>query len=489
MPESLKQKTISGMLWSGIQRFGTMGIAFISNIVLARLLSPDDYGCIGMLAIFITMSNTFVDGGFGSALIQKKEPTQRDYSTIFWWNLFLSIVIYGILYLGAPFVAQFYRTPLLSSVLRVQGVILIINALNIIQSNQLRKRLNFRKLAVINIISQLVGVSVAIVTAWHGWGVWALVAQQIVASSMTSILLWTLNRWLPDVAFSMESFKQLFGFGSFILCSNLINTFCNNVQGLLIGRFFTSATMGYYTQARKLEEVASHSFSTVVDQVSYPILSKFQSDNAAMQSVLYKLTTALAYVTFPLMLVLILVAEPLITLLYGDKWLPCVPYFQILCVAGIAICLQGTYYYAVASKGESKELFIWTIIKRSAALVALVIGMYFGGINGLLWATAMGSWFILIANAYLVSKHIGYGLVKQITDLMPIAIISAVTYLAVFLIIANTTINIYIEAIIALSLYMLIYVGLSYRFRIRAFSFLMEMMITYKTKFVSKLIK
>ncbi|MBQ5718961.1 MAG: lipopolysaccharide biosynthesis protein, partial [Alistipes sp.] len=330
------------MLWSGVQRFGTMGIAFISNIVLARLLSPDDYGCIGMLAIFITVSNTFVDGGFGSALIQKKEPTQRDYSTIFWWNLFLSIVIYGILYLGAPFISQFYRIPLLSHVLRVQGVILIINALNIIQSNQLRKRLNFRKLAVVNIVSQLVGVCVAIVTAWHGWGVWALVAQQIVASSMTSILLWTLNRWLPDLVFSKESFKQLFGFGSFILCSNLINTFCNNVQGLLIGRFFTSATMGYYTQARKLEEVASHSFSTVVDQVSYPILSKFQSDNAAMQSVLYKLTTALAYVTFPLMLVLILVAEPLITLLYGDKWLPCVPYFQILCVAGIASCLQVT---------------------------------------------------------------------------------------------------------------------------------------------------
>lgn len=480
MAESLKQKTISGMLWSGVQRFGTMGIAFISNIVLARLLSPDDYGCIGMLAIFITMSNTFVDGGFGSALIQKKEPTQRDYSTIFWWNLFLSIVIYGILYLGAPFVAQFYRTPLLSSVLRVQGVILIINALNIIQSNQLRKRLNFRKLAVINIISQLVGVCVAIVTAWHGWGVWALVAQQIVASSMTSILLWTLNRWLPDLVFSMESFKQLFGFGSFILCSNLINTFCNNVQGLLIGRFFTSATMGYYTQARKLEEVASHSFSTVVDQVSYPILSKFQSDNAAMQSVLYKLTTALAYVTFPLMLVLILVAEPLITLLYGDKWLPCVPYFQILCVAGIASCLQVTYYYAVASKGESKELFIWTIIKRGAALIVLVAGMYIWKIEGLLWASAIGAWLILFANAYLASKHTGYTLIKQLKDMMPITMLSVIVFYIAYILINSISLNIYIEAIISIVLYLILYLGLSFKFRIKAFMYLFEIIRNYK---------
>ena len=322
MAESLKQKTISGMLWSGIQRFGTMGIAFISNIVLARLLSPDDYGCIGMLAIFITVSNTFVDGGFGSALIQKKEPTQRDYSTIFWWNLFLSIVIYGILYLGAPFISQFYRIPLLSQVLRVQGVILIINALNIIQSNQLRKRLNFRKLAVINIISQLVGVCVAIVTAWHGWGVWALVAQQIVASSMTSILLWTLNRWLPDVAFSMESFRQLVGFGSFILCSNLINNICDNIQGLLIGKFFNSSSLGLYTQARKLEEVATTSISNVVNQVAYPVLAEKQADNNAMIRVLKRFIIFIAFVVFPLMFLLILIAEPLILVLYSAKWLP-----------------------------------------------------------------------------------------------------------------------------------------------------------------------
>lgn len=467
------------MIWSGVQRFGTLGISFISNMVLARMLSPDDFGCIGMLAIFITVSNTFVDGGFGSALIQKKEPTRRDYSTIFWWNLILSLIVYGILYSSAPLISQFYHIPLLSSVLRVQGIILIINALNIIQSNQLRKQLNFKRLAYINITSQIVGVTVAIVLAWHGWGVWSLVFQQIVASSMTSILLWVTNRWFPDFCFSLESFKQLFGFGSFILCSNLINTFCNNIQGLLIGRFFSPTIMGYYSQAKKLEDVASHSFSNVIDQVSYPILSKFQSDNVAMRNVLNKLTTALAYVTFPLMLMLILIAEPLIIILYGDKWLPCVPYFQILCIAGIAACLQCITYYAVASKGKSKDLFVWTIIKRAAGLILLIVGMVLWGIKGLLWGSAAAAWLVFFANAYLVSVHIGYSIFKQVKDLIPIATISTLVYFIVFLFINNTSINIYIEALISLLLYIILYLGLSFKFKINAFNFLLEIVKNY----------
>ena len=482
MAESLKQKTISGMLWSGVQRFGTMGIAFISNIVLARLLSPDDYGCIGMLAIFITMSNTFVDGGFGSALIQKKEPTQRDYSTIFWWNLFLSIVIYGILYLGAPFVAQFYRTPLLSSVLRVQGVILIINALNIIQSNQLRKRLNFRKLAVINIISQLVGVCVAIVTAWHGWGVWALVAQQIVASSMTSILLWTLNRWLPDLIFSMESFKQLFGFGSFILCSNLINTFCNNVQGLLIGRFFTPATMGYYSQAHKLESVASHSLTNIVEQVSYPILSKLQSDNEAMKKAIYKLTSTLIYASFPMMAILILVAEPIILLVYGEKWLPATEYFQILCISGMSVVFHGVHYYAVASKGKSRDLFVGTLIKRSLALIVVLIGMYIWGVEGLLWGYSIGAWINSYVNMYLVSKHIRYSVIQQFIDILPIFLLTLIVFVVVYTLSGIIKCNIYIGALINISIYLLLYITISIIFRLDAFIYIKNTLCSYIQK-------
>ena len=212
MAQDLKTKTISGMIWSAVQKFGNMGISFVSNIVLARMLTPEDYGCIGMLAIFIVVSNTFVDGGFGSALIQKKDPTQEDYSTIFWWNIFISSVLYGVLYLSAPFIAEFYHMELLSSILRVQGIVLIINSLNIIQTNQLRKQLKFKRLANVTIIAHIIAAVSAIILAWKGWGVWALVAQQIIASSVISILLWILNKWMPDFSFSKESFKKMFIF-------------------------------------------------------------------------------------------------------------------------------------------------------------------------------------------------------------------------------------------------------------------------------------
>ena len=482
MQENLKAKTVSGMIWSALQRFGTMGISFVSNIVLARLLTPDDYGCIGMLAIFITVSNTFVDGGFVSALIQKKEPTQKDYSTIFWWNLFLSVVLYGVLFISAPAVSRFYNIPLLESVLQVQGIILIINALNIVQTNQLRKSINFKRLATIHIVSHIVGAVLAIVLAYMGWGVWALVAQQIVASSITSVMLWVMNRWMPSLCFSIESFKQLFSFGGFILASNLINTFCNNVQGLLIGKFFNPAMLGYYTQAYKLENIASHSISNVADQVSYPVLSKFQSDNNAMKNAIYRLLSSIAYITLPLMLLLVLIAEPLILLLYGEKWIPSVPYFQIICVGGIAVCLQGVTYQAVASIGKSKELFWWTIIKRGLGLILVVGGMLLFDMNGLLWGFVISCWLLTVINSFVAAKHIGYRLYQQFKDLLPIFVLSTFTFLVAFLI-TNVILTIYTnipnvaKMFITIFLYVGIYIMLSYIFKMKAFLFYKDIIL------------
>lgn len=474
MQENLKKKTVSGMIWSALQRFGTMGISFVSNIVLARLLTPDDYGCIGMLAIFITVSNTFVDGGFGSALIQKKEPTQKDYSTIFWLNLFISVVIYGILYISAPAVSRFYDIPLLSSVLRVQGMVLIINALNIVQTNQLRKSINFKRLAVIYIASQIVGAVCAIVLAYMGWGVWALVAQQIIASSITSVMLWVMNRWLPQLCFSFDSFKQLFSFGGFILASNLINTFCNNVQGLLIGKFFNPAILGYYTQAYKLEDVASHSISSVVDQVTYPVFSKVQSDNDGLKNIIYRLILSIAYVTFPMMLILVLIAEPLIGLLYGEKWLPSVPYFQIICIGGIAVCLQGVTYLAIASIGKSKELFLWTIIKRGLGMILLIAGMVLFGMNGLLWGFVLSCWSVTFINAYLVSKYIKYGLWQQIKDVLPIILISSMVFIITLVIANKLTLGGYMYIVLVLLIYISMYLLLSSVVKLQAYSFIKE---------------
>jgi len=455
------------MIWSFVQRFGTMAISFVSNIVLARLLTPDDYGTIGMLMIFIAVANTFVDGGFGSALIQKKEPTEEDYSTIFWWNMFLSVVLYGLLFIGAPAVARFYNLPLLCDVLRIQGVVLIVNALSIIQQNQLRKQLKFKRLATVTVISATFSAGIAIILAYMGWGVWALVAQQLMLSAFTAIQLWVLNKWSPLLIFSKESFKQLFGFGGFILLSNLINTFCNNVQTLLIGRYFTPSILGHYTQARKLEELASTSVSSIIDQVSYPVLAECQNNIAEMRTVLKKLLLCIAFVTIPVMAVLALNAHSLIIFLYTNKWVECIPYFQILCIAGIAISMQGILYYAVACLGKSRELFIWTIIKRGVGLLLLVVGIFFGGIYGLLIGTVLSTWIVYLSNAYLCSKHIHYTLTKQLLDLLPIVIVNLISYLISYYIGSCIALPMYVESFIVTGSYMVVYLFISYLVKIK----------------------
>ena len=223
-----------------------MGVSFIANVVLARLLTPSDFGAIGMLAIFVSISTTFIDGGFGSALIQKKEPTQTDYSTIFYINIVVSVLLYLLLYVSAPYIAEFYHMEILKNVLRVLGLILIINAFSIIQANRLRKNLQFKKLSVVSLASITISTIIAIFMAYRGYGVWSLVWMQIINGGVSTLLLWIYGKWAPSKCFSYDSVKQLFGFGSFLLISNLINNTCNNIQGLIIGRMFSSAIMGYY---------------------------------------------------------------------------------------------------------------------------------------------------------------------------------------------------------------------------------------------------
>lgn len=318
MSEStLKQKTISGMIWVGVQKFGTLGITFLSNIVLARLLTPSDYGMVGMLTIFIAISTSFIDGGFGSALIQKTNPTQRDYSTVFYWNIFLSVMLYTILYFCAPYIEIFYHDIHgLEKVLRVQGIILIINAITVVQFNQLRKAMKFKLLARINVSTALISVISAIIMACHGLGVWALVYQQIIAGIVNNILLWLFCRWYPSERFSMSSLKELFGFGSYIMVSSLVNTIGNNVNGLIIGKFFSASTLGYFTQAKKLEDVSSYGLLSVIEQVTYPMLVEVKNDYHKMVLVLEKFNSAILAITMPLLYAMVIMAEPIILFLY-----------------------------------------------------------------------------------------------------------------------------------------------------------------------------
>lgn len=472
--DNTKQQALTGVVWSSIQRFGVMAITFVSNIILARLLTPDDFGCIGMLMIFISLSTSFIDGGFGSALIQKKEPTNHDYSTIFYWNIFLSVFLYGVLYVLSPFIASFYKIPLLSDVLKVQGVILFFNALSIIQQNQLRKRLEFKKLAIVNITSAVLSLGVAIVFAYKGYGVWALVAQQITLSVINAVMFWIVGKWKPNFVFSWKSFKELFSFGGFMLLSQLLGTLSNEIQGLLVGRKFNAATMGLYTQAYRLEGSAATATSSIIDQVTYPILASYQDDRSKFLSALKRFIQIPAYICSLVMMIMIVIAKPLIILLYSSKWVDCVPYFQILCTAGLAVCLQGSANNAIAAIGKSKVFFVWTIIKRSLTIILCVIGITIGGMYGLLWACVAGAWSVYFINAYLVSKHIGYAFHKQLLDILPFIIISIIIGITVYFLGSLLPWSLFLVALLETILCATLYLLVSKMLNIEAYSYLLD---------------
>ena len=485
--KNLKQKAVSGMIWTALQRYSTMIIQFISGIILARLLTPYDYGCIGMLMIFMVLAESFIDGGFGSALIQKKHPTQEDYSTIFFWNLGMAVLLYIILYLSAPAIAEFYRIPLLCDVLRVQGIILFIYAFNIVQRNQLRKKLNFKVLSVVTITTSIISLAVTIIMAYHGYGVWSLVAQHILTALIPALVFWFYIKWRPQLTFSWKSFKELFSFGFYMFLTHLLNQFGSQIQGLLIGRFYSASTMGLYSKAHGTEKLSSQSISQVMTQVTYPLYAEVQDDKKALGNMIKRLTMVLSFITFPLMLILLLCAKPIFILLYSDRWVGSVPYFQVLCIAGLAFCLQSVNYQSISAIGKSKVLFYWTLVKRLAGIAFVVLGLLLYGMNGLLIGMVLNTWCSYFVNISLVSKYIGYKWTNQLLDILPVLITSIVAASASYYISTLFDLHLYIDGLVRLLIFASIYMMLSLGFKLEAYSYTKTIIAPMLTKIKKKL--
>lgn len=432
MQKTFGHKIVGGTVWAMVDKIGTMCIQFVVNIVLARLLMPEDFGCIGMLTIFISVSQTLVDGGFGSALIQKKEPTQEDYSTIFYWNLLFSVFLYGLLFLCAPFIATFFNIPLLCKVLRILGLTLIINALMIVQCNRLRKHLAFRTIALINVGSLSLAAIISTWLAYNGFGVWSLVSMQLLYGLFQNCMLWGIVHWYPTMQFSFTSLKKLFSFGGYLLASNILQEICRNLQGIIIGRKFSAVQMGYYSQARKLDEVCCFAIPNVLTQVLFPVYSQFQNDRQQLQNLLGLSVRIISYLIFPLLLLLILIAEPLMLFLFGEKWFPAIPYFQVLCLGGFFICLQNINYYAVAAVGKSKILLKCSFYKWTFHLCMLLLGSVWG-MYGILWGMVVSNINIYVVNAYCSYRFVGYTLWRQSCDFIPALMIGILSFACIFL--------------------------------------------------------
>lgn len=473
------------MVWSAVQRFGTLALSFVSNLVLARLLSPDDFGAIGMLAIFIALSTNFIDGGFGAALVQKTNPTQRDYSTIFYWNLSLAIALYVIIWFCSPLIASFYEIDILGSLLRFQALILIVNALGIVQRTRLRKQLEFKKIAMVDLTSSIIAVTVAISSAYSGLGVWSLVVYQLTLSSCQTVGVWIAHKWTPSLVFDVQSFRSLFKFGGFLLISDLLNTLCDNIQGLIIGKRFSPAIMGYYAQAKKLEEMPTMSLSTIVSQVTFPVFSQLKDDRVSLRAAHFKCVHATNFINIPLMSLLIVIAQPLILFLFTDKWLDSVPYFQILCVSGLANCLQSINYQLYVAMGHSKSMFKWNLLKRSVGIMLILVGSLMG-VKGILWGMVIGFWFTYFVNARLAGSITGYTLGKQLYEMLPILLVTLVSCVCTGLLGNMIPWHYILTMIVQVIVFIILYIALSGIFKIQAFgiykTILSDALVSFRNK-------
>ena len=418
MPESLKNKAIHGAKWSFIDNISNSGVTFLVGLILARLLTPAEYGIMAMIAIFIAVSNSIVDSGFSNALIRKVRIEKVDYNTVFLFNLIVSIVLYILLYVAAPAISLFFKEPVLIDVLRVIGLILIVNALGIIPRTILVRGIDFKTQTKVSIISSvssgLVGVGMAIV----GFGVWSLVWQQLSRQILNSLFLWIFCKWMPQWEFSVKSFKEMFGFGYKLLLSGLLDTLYKNVYYVVIGRCYSSAQLGQYTRAEQFNTIFSSNLTSIVQRVSYPVLSSIQEEPERLREAYRQIIKTTMLVTFACMLGLAAVARPLIIILIGEKWLTAVSFLQIICFSGMLYPLHAINLNILKVKGRSVLFLKLKIIKKILAIGPIALGV-FGGIECMLWGSVLNSFVAYFLNSYYSADLINYPTVKQIKDILP----------------------------------------------------------------------
>lgn len=460
--KEVKNKTIKGLFWSFSDLIANQGIQFIIQVILARHLVPKDFGIIGMIMVFIAISQSFIDSGFTSALIREKKPSQEDYSTVFYFNLCMAVLMYIVLFFAAGAISNFFKEPQLVAILRVLAIVIIINAFGLIQGTMLTKNINFKTQTKISVISSILSGIIAIIFAYLGYGVWSLVIRAIAIQFIQALLLCIYNRWIPSLVFKLDSFKKLFGFGWKLLVSGLIDSLYNNLYFLIIGKIFSTVELGYYTNAQKLRDTASQSITTSVQKVSYPVLSSINEDEDkdTLREAYRKIIKTAVFITFPMMFGLAVVASPLVRLIFGQKWIASIPYFQILCFAGMLFPLHAINLNILKVKGRSDLFLGLEIVKKIIGLLSIAIVLFFKlGIIGLLWAAVLISYIAYFINSYYSSELLSYSTREQIKDIAPAFIAAVLMAIVVYLSGAILPDNNLVKLIIQIIIGVLVYAG------------------------------
>lgn len=431
MEESLKNTTVRGVEWSIADTLSYQGITFLVGMVLARILSPEEYGLIGIITIFIIVFDAIVDGGFSNALIRKNDADDLDYSTVFYANLVVSILLATLLFFSSSAIGSFFKQPQLVPLTKVMSSIIIINAFVIIQRTILVKRIDFKTQTKCSLISSLIGGAVGIGMAVGGFGVWSLVGQQVSMQLGRAILLWCSTRWYPKLRYSWERFNALFSFGWKLLLSSIISTLWNQVYQVVIGKCYTPATLGQFTRAQQFSTICSSNLTAVVQRVSYPVLSRIQDDKPRLKDAYRRVIKTTVLMSFVLMLGMAAVAKSMIQVLIGDQWLPAVPYLQIICLYMMLYPLHAINLNMLQVQGRSDIYLKLEIMKKGVAVIPVLLGI-FVNIYWMLAGCVITDIFAFYLNAHYSGPFINYGFMDQIKDILPSLGIALAMALLVF---------------------------------------------------------
>ncbi len=478
--DNLKTSVLSSLFWKFLETGGVTGIQFIVQIILARLLLPEDYGVVALIIVFITISQVFVQSGLGTALIQKKEVTDTDYSSVFYLTLGIAVIFYVILFIAAPAIAAFYNQPLITMVLRVLGLSLFFGSVNSIQNAVIARNFQFKKLFISSlgavVISGVVGVSMA----YLGYGVWALVMQQLASIGSLCLFMWFTVKWRPKRQFSLTRVKKLFAFGWKLLVSGLIDVTYTNLSTLIIGKIYPAGMLGYYTKGQEFPMTVMSTMNSSIQAVMLPAYAKNQDNRPAVKEIMRRALVSSSFLVFPAMAGLAVTAEPLVLLLLTDKWLMCVPFIQIFCAVYALWPIHTVNLQALNGIGRSDIFLKLEIVKKLLGLFVLGITVFMG-----IYAMALGMVFTGIIgtfiNSYPNKKLLGYSFREQWRDLLPSLILSllmgGIVYSILFI-----GLPVWLTLILQISVGIAVYMGLARVLKLEAFTYLLNTMKEYLPK-------
>lgn len=428
---SLRNRSISGIIWTFSQQIGGQLVNFFISIILARILLPEEFGLIGMITVFIAVGTTLMSAGMPQSLIRTTNANDDDYSTVFFINLIVSLLIYFLIYWSAPYIADFYKENVLTEILRVISLVIVIGAFSAVQRTKLTKEMNFKVQFVIQLPSLILSGILGIVLAYKNFGVWSLVFMQLTKSILSTIQFWIYSKWRPKMRFNLIKLKYHFNFGYKLTISGLINTLYENMYHVIIGKYFSSADLGFYTRANSTKQLPVSNISAAINKVTYPMFAEIKNDNKRLKNAFSLVMQQVLFWVVPILIGAAVIAEPLFRLVFTEKWLPAVPMFQLLCVVGIMFPINSYNLSILNVKGRSDLFLRLEVIKKSYTVIGVLLMVPFG-IYALLYFQIFASFIGFIINSYYSGRFIDFTVFEQIKKVTPIFILGVLMGAACF---------------------------------------------------------